>query len=255
MRKGFRAPSTGGFHRPAPWRRLSLRGALAAILLCGCAAPASALSDALPRYEAGPQEEPAVPRIPLPDAMSIPGNPEGAAPAEGDEPPGNLTRPDTSLGKELPEIIYDVERLPEPVRRMRRLIIEACRSGDIEKLRPLLASGAQATQLSFGGPVEDPVAYLRDVSGDELGHEILAILLEVMEAGFVHLDPGTDHELYVWPYFFAIPLDELTDRQRVELFTLVTAGDYEDMKSFGAYIFYRSAITPDGQWQFFIAGD
>jgi hypothetical protein len=41
----------------------------------------------------------------------------------------------------------------------------------------------------------------------------------------------------VWPYFFAVPLEELTAPQRVELFTLVTAGDYEEMKNFGAYIF------------------
>ena len=37
--------------------------------------------------------------------------------------------------------------------------------------------------------------------------------------------------MYVWPYFFAVPLDRLTPRQRVELFKIVTAGDYEDMKT------------------------
>ncbi|WP_265515590.1 cytoplasmic protein [Nitratireductor luteus] len=232
---------------------MSIHAAVAAVLLLGGAAPALALSDALSRYETGSEEEPSVPRIPLPDPMTLPDG--DTQPVDEQEPSGNVTRPDTSLGKELPEVIYDLDRLPEPVRRMRQLIIEACRSGDVERLRPLLGSGAQATQLSFGGPVDDPVAYLRDVSGDEPGHEILAILLEVMEAGFVHLNPGTDEELYVWPYFFAIPIEELTDKQRVELFTLVTAGDYEDMKNFGAYIFYRSAITPDGQWRFFVAGD
>ena len=33
------------------------------------------------------------------------------------------------------------------------------------------------------------------------------------------------------------------------------SGDYDDMKSYGAYIFYRVGITPDGHWQFFVAGD
>ena len=41
----------------------------------------------------------------------------------------------------LPEIIYDLDRLPEPVRRMHDLIVEACKSGDIEKLRPLIGTG------------------------------------------------------------------------------------------------------------------
>ena len=34
-----------------------------------------------------------------------------------------------------------------------------------------------------------------------------------------------------------------------------TGGDYEDMKNFGAYIFYRAGITPDGRWRFFVSGD
>ncbi|MEO1380814.1 MAG: hypothetical protein AAFU69_10765, partial [Pseudomonadota bacterium] len=83
----------------------------------------------------------------------------------------------------------------------------------------------------------------------------LAILQEVLEAGYVHVDAGTDTELYVWPYFFALPLDELNAVQRVELFKLVTAGDYEDMLSFGSYIFFRVGITPEGRWLFFVAGD
>ena len=44
-------------------------------------------------------------------------------------------------------------------------------------------------------------------------------------------------------------------KQRVELFKIVTAGDFDDMKQFGAYIFYRVGITPAGQWTFFVAGD
>ena len=52
-----------------------------------------------------------------------------------------------------------------------------------------------------------------------------------------------------------MPLDRLDAKQRVELFKIVTAGDYDDMKQFGAYIFYRVGITPDGHWSFFVAGD
>jgi hypothetical protein len=77
----------------------------------------------------------------------------------------------------------------------------------------------------------------------------------VLSAGFVHTEAGTPQELYVWPYFFAVPLEKLDPRQRVELFKIVTAGDYEDMQQFGAYIFYRLGITPEGRWAFFVAGD
>ncbi|WP_309084022.1 cytoplasmic protein [Chelativorans sp.] len=237
---------------PAPLPRLRLIApALVLAALVGFAVDAQALSDKLPQHvpgqgtEAAPGEETG--ETPLPDA------PDPSVSEDIEET--DETRPDTRPGQPLPEVIYDVSRLPEPVQRMRRLIIEACRSGDIERLRPLIGTGEEATQLTLGDPPQDPIQLLREISGDEKGQEILAILLEVMEAGFVRLNAGTEQEHYVWPYFFAIPLEELTDPQRVELFTIVTAGDYEEMKNFGAYIFYRSAITPEGQWLFFVAGD
>ncbi len=55
----------------------------------------------------------------------------------------------------------------------------------------------------------DPLAHLKSLAGDEEGQEILAILVDVLESGYVHLDAGTADELYVWPYFFAYPLDKL----------------------------------------------
>ncbi len=61
--------------------------------------------------------------------------------------------------------------------------------------------------------------------------------------------------MYVWPYFAYYPVDKLTPRQLVELFKLVYAGDYEDMKAYGAYLYYRVGISPDGTWKFFVAGD
>ncbi len=239
------------------------------------APPASALSE-LKREDAPPPAEQAVPdeqeepgAVPMPDPLQSAPGAEGAQPdeaepdegepgeAEPDEGPGQGTvgRPAVDPDAPLPQIMYDTESLPEPVKRMRQLIIEAAKTGDIEALRPLLGTGDSGTQLSLGGVEGDPVAFLRELSGDKEGQEILAILEEVLNAGYVHVDVGTPNELYVWPYFFAIPLDKLDPRQRVELFKIVTAGDYEDMKTYGAYIFYRVGITPDGHWSFFVAGD
>ncbi len=192
-----------------------------------------------------PATDPAVPAIPDED-----GDTDGEA--DGD---GQAARPDIDPNAPIPEIQYDLGALPEPVRRMRDLIVEAAKSGEIERLRPLVGMGDDATQFALGGIDGDPIAFLKELSGDEGGQEILAILEEVLEAGYVHLDAGTPAELYVWPYFFAVPLERLTPAQRVELFKIVTAGDYDDMKSYGAYIFYRVGINPEGRWQFFVAGD
>ena len=192
--------------------------------------------------------------VPAPDPMQTTA-PSPSEPGPNEDAPEELARPAPVEDGPLPEIVYNLDRLPEPVRRMRDLIVEAAKTGDIEKLRPLIGIGQSVTQLSFGGVDGDPVEFLKSLSGDTEGQEILAILEEVLSAGYVKLDADTPNELYVWPYFFGVPLDRLDARQRVELFKIVTAGDYEDMKTFGTYIFYRVGITPEGRWAFFVAGD
>ncbi len=256
----MRTRTARGFERRAAPDRLLGRLASAAVgaTIFFANYPAFALSEIkreeLPAPEERGREQPNPDlTVPLPGPIQ---NPQ----AEQDEPaqedaPEELTRPEVDPEGPLPEIIKNLDRLPEPVRRMHDLILEAAKSGVIEQLRPLIGIGEDVTQLSFGGAEADPIAFLKGLSGDPDGQEILAILEEVLSAGYVHLDAGTANELYVWPYFFAIPLDKLDPRQRVEMFKIVTAGDYEDMKAFGAYIFYRVGITPEGRWAFFVAGD
>ena len=230
-------------------KRLSGALALGLALVAGAAMPALAQGGVVPPPSG-------VVPLPAPLGGENPDNPLAPPPVLPD-PSGTTDPARSQVGADdtLVEISRDLSILPEPVRRMRELIIEAARSGDAEKLRPLIGSGAETTRLSLGDIEGDPVEYLRSLSGDSEGHEILAILIEVLEAGYVRFDAGTDKELYVWPYFFAVPLEGLSPQERVELFTLVTAGDYEDMLSFGAYIFFRVGITPEGQWLFFVAGD
>lgn len=199
--------------------------------------------------------------VPIPDPIHTSQPPSGGAEKPGDaqSPSQDGEDDDGQAGNAgdapLPEIIYDLQRLPEPVRRMHGLILEACKTGDINRLRPLVGTGDSGTQLSLTEVEGDPIEFLKGLSGDSEGQEILAIMEEVLSAGFVHTEAGTPQELYVWPYFFAVPLEKLDPRQRVELFKIVTAGDYEDMQQFGAYIFYRLGITPEGRWAFFVAGD
>lgn len=238
--------------RNRPIRLLAATAALALL----AASPAFALSE-IPEEDVEPPPE--IIQVPLPPPITGPtGSTEDDNAGAGEGETDDVEEPDDSEAvemppvQEIPEVQYDLELLPEPVRRMRELIIEACRAGDIEALRPLIGSGESAT-LVAGGEV-DPIDFLKEISGDGEGHEILAILQEVLEAGYVHLDVGEPEEVYLWPYFFAVPLESLDAPQRVELFKLVTAGDYEDMKAFGAYIFYRAGITPEGRWAFFVAG-
>ncbi|MEO8667235.1 MAG: hypothetical protein ABI399_01870 [Bauldia sp.] len=162
------------------------------------------------------------------------------APAEADEP--------------LPTIEYDVDKLPAPVKRLREQIIAAAITGEFDKLKPIVEANGEPPQFGFT-EADDPLTYLKAQSGDPEGREILAILQEVLQAGYVHVDVGTTEEMYIWPYFARYPLDKLTAPQMVELFKIITAGDYDDMKPLGTYLFYRAGISPNGEWKYFIAGD
>ena len=162
----------------------------------------------------------------------------------------------SSTGNSVTQDILPIDAvLPETVARMKQLIEDAARTGDTEKLRPLLGFGSDITQLSVAGYDGDPIEHLRALSGDDEGQEILAILLDILSLPASRFSSSTSEPLYVWPYFVSRNLETLTPPERVELFTILTAGDLENMKSFGAYNFFRIGITEAGEWAFFLSGD
>jgi hypothetical protein len=160
----------------------------------------------------------------------------------------------TRPGPAVSEVLTDLSVLPPRVARMRARIIEAARSGDLGKVLTVMQSNETMPIFSFANE-RDPTAYWRTNYPESGGIEVLSILLEILEMGFVHVDAGTPQDMYVWPYFAYVPLKQLTPTQKVDLFKIVTGSDYRAMQDFGAYIFYRIGIAPDGTWHFFVSGD
>jgi hypothetical protein len=192
---------------------------------------------------------PAAPQLPA-QTQAAPASPAPATPAKpAQAPPSALTRAQTA-----PDIITDLTRLPAPVARMRARILAAARSGELEKLSAVMQSGETMPIFTFGDE-KNPLIYWRANYPDSGGVEVLAILINILEAGFVRIDEGTPQEKYVWPYFAFTPLKSLNPEQKVALFRIVTGADYKEMNEFGAYIFYRLGIAPDGTWHFFVSGD
>jgi hypothetical protein len=179
------------------------------------------------------------------------------APATGGKPPTEVTPKKSEPDKpaEKPDVFYDPGLLPDPVRAMRDKILEAALSGDLDKLKIVIQTNEMPPAFSFGENETDPVTAMKEQSNDGEGREVMAILAEVLEAGYVHVDKGTPQEMFVWPYFAQYPITELTPSQTIELFKIVTSFEYTEMKEFGAYNFYRVGIAPDGVWHFFVAGD
>lgn len=195
--------------------------------------------------------------------------PKASEPAQVDEGPDGIPMPDPLVNRQggqqqaAPEqndapqisaqIEHDISKAPEPVRRLRQLIIDAASTGDIEKLRPLINAGPNQTRVDGEG--NDPIAALKSFSGDPEGLEVLAIILDLLSTGYARVDAGTPDEMYVFPYFAGKSLTTLTKPEKVDLLRIITAGDLADMQEYGNYSFYRIGISPDGQWKFFGAGD
>lgn len=210
------------------------------------------------------------------DALAFGTTPGLADKAPQSHAPGGLAIPDSVLGGDrslpddddegaspddspavtgpLPTVHYDFSELPPPVAAMRARIIEAARSGDIEALRPVIALSSPPPLFSALGD-SDPIDVLKAGSGDDAGREVLAILLDVLDAGYVIRNEGTPQARYVWPYFAEFPPSALTPRQLVELYRVLTAGDFDEMRSAGSYEFYRLELAADGRWLLFMVGE
>ncbi|TBW34422.1 hypothetical protein EYW49_18460 [Siculibacillus lacustris] len=183
------------------------------------------------------------PKAPTP-AVEIP---HGTAPAPAPSAPAAPAGP-------RPEVQTGTEALPPPVAAMRKRLLETAYSGDLERLRKVIQSNEMPPIFSIN-EIGDPIDYIKSQSGDGKGLELLAILTDVLEASWVRLNPGTPQEMYVWPSFAALPLDDLPPGRVVELYKIVTSSDLEEMRSVGRYTFYTVGIGPDGTWHWFKLAD
>jgi len=151
------------------------------------------------------------------------------------------------------DITYGTAKLPAPVAEMREAILAAVRAGNIEELRHAFELNELKPELG-PEPVGDPVAYWKKISGDGEGREVLAVLAEILDAGYVAVPLGRDLEnnrIYVWPYFAEVPPQKLTPAQQVELLRLVPPAAAKEMMQTGKYTYWRIAIGADGTWHHF----
>jgi hypothetical protein len=164
-------------------------------------------------------------------------------------PPGAAGKP-AKPGGDPPEVLYDFNALPDPVKRMLEQIAAAAQSGEIETMRPVFESN-ELKPMVAAAYVDDPIAYWKKQSADGTGRDVLAAMLNVMSSGYVRVRQGED-EIYVWPYFAETDLAQLTPSQDVELYRIVAPSLALPMKKDGKYSYYRLGIAPNGVWHYFI---
>jgi hypothetical protein len=140
-----------------------------------------------------------------------------------------------------------VAGIPPAVETTRAELLAAAESGDYEALRPLVPESG--FEYTFGGPVEGgPVAYWQELerTTDERPLEALAAILKMPYA----LSRG----FYYWPW--AHTVGRAVDLSPHERELLAPLGAPTELFPEGSgYFGWRTAISPDGKWVFFVAGD
>jgi hypothetical protein len=179
--------------------------------------------------------------------------------AQGSRPPAPA--PDRLLTRSStpPEISRDLDRLPAQVRAMRTAIIEAARSGDLERMRsaiernempPVFARGQRAPTVS-----EDLLRIVRERSGDGLGRQVMAEIITLFALGYARINIGDRQEMFVWPYLAALDPRLLDAEQEVELYRFARPDQLKEWREKGRYLGPRLGIGPDGTWHYFVTGE
>jgi len=133
---------------------------------------------------------------------------------------------------------------------MREAILKAAVSGDIGQLRVPIEMN-EIPPVFTASRISDPVAYLKSVSADGNGREMLAILYNLLTTGYAIVNQGTKEEMIVWPYHAAIPLNGLTPSQEVEIYRFLPPARLKEMIARGKYSYYSVRIGRDGVWHSF----
>lgn len=140
------------------------------------------------------------------------------------------------------------QELPEPVAQLRERLFAAAGECDYAQLGTL-AQARDGFNHSFGGE-GSPEQFWRGQETNFTGEPMYALQI-VLSLPVAQDGAGS----YVWP---SAAVEGATDAdwQAVVDSGLYLQEELDEMRAAGAgYTGWRTAITPDGEWQYFVAGD
>ena len=140
--------------------------------------------------------------------------------------------------------------LPGAVAETRQRVFDAAVACDYDTLEEIALEEGEGFTFSYGAGT-DASEHWREAeqSGEE--PQPMRTLATILTLPYTRNESGS----YAWPTAYnESPTDE--DWQALVDAGLYDAETVEQMKTQGTgYLGYRTAITPDGDWQFFVAGD
>ena len=142
------------------------------------------------------------------------------------------------------------QELPAEVADVRKRVFGAAVACDYETLEQIALEKCEGFTFSYGGG-DSAAEYWRNVEDSSTEEpKPMRALATILTMPFTRNESGS----YAWPTAYSEnPTDEAW--QALADSGLYPQEQIDQMKAAGMYLGYRTAITADGDWQFFVAGD
>ncbi len=183
---------------------------------------------------------------PAPETVTV----TETVPADTGTEPAETTPAEPDCSTAGLRVTLEDQDLPEPVADVRQRVFDAAVACDYDTLEQIALEQGEGFTFSYGASADDSAAaHWRELeeSGAEEPMRVLATILSLPHS-------RNESGSYAWPSAYQ---EAPTD---ADWEALAEAGIYDQelldqMREQGSYLGYRTAITPDGDWQFFVAGD
>ncbi len=164
-----------------------------------------------------------------------------------------VTEPQVECSTAGVRLTLPEQELPQAVADVRSRVFEAAVACDYETLEEIALEKGEGFTFSYGSETSAAEYWReREEAGDaEPGPKPMLALATILTTPYTRNESGS----YAWPTAYQESPSE-ADWQALVDAGLYTQEQIDGMKTGGTgYLGYRTAITPDGDWQFFVAGD
>jgi hypothetical protein len=158
------------------------------------------------------------------------------------------TEPEIACSTAGLRLTFPEQQLPAEVADVRKRVFDGAIACDYDTLEQIALEKGAGFTFSYGGET-DAASYWRDLEEQGTDKPMRA-LATILTLPYTRNESGS----YAWPTAYdESPTD--ADWQALVDAGLYTQEQIDSMKAGGMYLGWRTAITPDGDWQFFVAGD
>ncbi|MBA2461582.1 MAG: hypothetical protein H0V45_07455 [Actinobacteria bacterium] len=159
------------------------------------------------------------------------------------------TAPEVACSTAGLRVVLPDQDLPAAVAGVRRRVFDAAVACDYETLEQIALEKGEGFTFSYGSG-DSAAEHWRRLE-ESRTDEPMRVLVSILAMPYTRNESGS----YAWPTAYQeSPTD--ADWQVIVDAGLYTQEQVDSMKAGGSgYLGYRTAITADGDWQFFVAGD